>query len=162
MLKEYRRLEPWLVDLLKGDPVRPEIPIEDRVSHQHAVFVLWQDDKPAAVCCAALLDYVPAVECELFEDGHEHYDHACLYTIWSLQRGAGRVMVEALLPYLRMKYNVDRIVTLSPTTEMARKFHIGNGAVVYRINEDVETINYEYEPAWALTGVTNISHRSDS
>ena len=145
MLVEYRRPQPWLVDLLKDDPVRPHISIEDRFAFNNAVFIYWIDDKPAAICCTALMDYVPIDEGELFEEGNELYDHACLYTIWSLQRGGARKLVEALLPYLRMKYAVSRIITLSPNTEMAKRFHLSNGAVIYRNNDDEETVNYEYE-----------------
>ncbi len=91
------------------------------------------------------MDYIPIDEGELFEEGNEHYDHACLYTIWSLQRGGARKLVQALLPHLRMKYAVARIVTLSPNTEMAKRFHLSNGAVIYRNNYEEETVNYEYE-----------------
>jgi hypothetical protein len=34
-------------------------------------------------------------------------------------------------------------VTLSPKTEMARKFHTSNGAKTLKEND--ETVNYEYE-----------------
>jgi hypothetical protein len=39
--------------------------------------------------------------------------------------------------------NVTRFVTLSPKTEMARRFHTKNGAITLRENE--ETVNYEYK-----------------
>jgi hypothetical protein len=38
---------------------------------------------------------------------------------------------------------VTTFVTLSPKTEMARRFHLKNGAGVYRENSD--TINYIYK-----------------
>jgi hypothetical protein len=28
---------------------------------------------------------------------------------------------------------------------MAKRFHLSNGAVIYRNNDDEETVNYEYE-----------------
>jgi hypothetical protein len=37
---------------------------------------------------------------------------------------------------------VTRFVTLSPKTEMARRFHIKNGAHVLKENDS--TVNYEY------------------
>jgi hypothetical protein len=44
---------------------------------------------------------------------------------------------------IRRQYpEIKRFVTLSPKTEMARRFHIKNGAVVFRENTD--TVNYEY------------------
>ena len=144
-LKEYRALEPWLEDLLLKDPVRPSILPADRFGPNHMVFVLWQDKQPSAVCCAALLDYVPVDEVELFYDGHEHYDHACLYTIWAMRPGAGRALATRLVPHLRQKYAVSRVVTLSPDTAMAKRFHLNNGAVIFRDNNGYGTVNYEYE-----------------
>mgnify|MGYP003349730749 CR=1 FL=1 len=38
---------------------------------------------------------------------------------------------------------VQTYVTLSPKTEMARRFHLKNGAGVYRENSD--TVNYIYK-----------------
>jgi hypothetical protein len=38
--------------------------------------------------------------------------------------------------------SVTRFVTLSPKTNMARRFHLKNGAIVFRENDD--TVNYEY------------------
>jgi len=40
---------------------------------------------------------------------------------------------------------VKNVVTLSPKTEMAERFHIKNGALKYRENPD--SINYVYELA---------------
>ena len=38
--------------------------------------------------------------------------------------------------------SIKNFVTLSPKTEMARRFHLKNGARVMRENAD--TVNYEY------------------
>jgi hypothetical protein len=38
--------------------------------------------------------------------------------------------------------SVTRFVTLSPKTDVARRFHLRNGAIVFR--ENVDTVNYEY------------------
>ena len=38
---------------------------------------------------------------------------------------------------------LKRFVTLSPKTELAKRFHLKNGAIVYREND--ETVNYEYQ-----------------
>jgi len=37
---------------------------------------------------------------------------------------------------------VKRFITLSPQTEMARRFHLRNGAVVLQVN--TTSVNYEY------------------
>jgi hypothetical protein len=41
------------------------------------------------------------------------------------------------------KKEIKRFVTLSPKTDMARRFHTRNGAIVFRDNP--ETVNYEYK-----------------
>jgi hypothetical protein len=40
------------------------------------------------------------------------------------------------------KPNIKRFVTLSPKTQMAKRFHLKNGAVTFREND--LTVNYEY------------------
>jgi hypothetical protein len=58
--------------------------------------------------------------------------------------GAGReLIVEAQQSIAAEMPNVQTFVTLSPKTEMARRFHLKNGAGVYRENSD--TINYIYK-----------------
>jgi hypothetical protein len=68
---------------------------------------------------------------------------AVFYTIWSYEAGAGRRLLFTAVDEIRAKYpTITRFVTLSPKTEMARKFHLKNGAVVFR--ENLDSINYEY------------------
>lgn len=141
MLKIIRDLNDPLIDLLKDDPVRPSIPSSSRV-HDHAeILVLVEDDRPAAVVCVAYLDSVPTTEGELGRVGN---NVAAFYTIWSYASGAGRrLIVEARRYIEENKSDIKRFVTLSPKTEMARRFHIANGAHVLSDNET--TVNYEYD-----------------
>ncbi len=44
---------------------------------------------------------------------------------------------------IKKSSHLNRLVTLSPLTDMARKFHLKNGAKEISINE--ETQNFEYE-----------------
>ena len=44
---------------------------------------------------------------------------------------------------LKGQHSNNRYVTMSPKTEMAMKFHLSNGAVLLRENE--ETNNFEYK-----------------
>jgi len=68
---------------------------------------------------------------------------AVFYTIWSYASGAGRRLIEEAQQQIRKEHpEVDTYVTLSPKTEMARKFHLKNGAEVFRENPD--TVNYLY------------------
>ena len=130
-----------LVDLVRDDPVRPAIPTASRI-HDHAeILVLIEEDKPAAVVCVAYLDLVPTTETELGKTGD---NIAAFYTIWSYAPGAGRRLIRAARIHIaQTRPTVTRYVTLSPKTEMARKFHISNGAKTLKENET--SINYEYE-----------------
>jgi hypothetical protein len=140
MLKVIKDLNDPLIDLLKDDPVRPSIPSSSRV-HDHAeILVLFEEDKPAAVVCVAYLDDVPTTEGELGRVGN---NVAAFYTIWSYVPGAGRRLIAEARNYIIYnKISIKRFVTLSPKTEMARRFHIANGARVLSDNET--TVNYEY------------------
>ena len=71
-------------------------------------------------------------------------DTVVFYTIWSYTRGSGReLIIQASKDILQQFPTIKNIVTLSPKTEMAEKFHLRNGAWKYRENPD--TINYAYQ-----------------
>lgn len=131
---------PWL-DLIKDDPVRPELDRNFRVGPNRFVSVL-AEEKPRAVVCVSMLDSVPAMVQEL-ETATNQASVAVFYTIWSYMPGAGTELLLATVKRIRQDFpNIVRFVTLSPKTEMARRFHIKNGAEVFR--ENLDTINYEY------------------
>ena len=44
---------------------------------------------------------------------------------------------------IKKSNHLNRLVTLSPLTEMARKFHLRNGAVELLVNETTQ--NFEYK-----------------
>jgi hypothetical protein len=141
MLSFIRELTDPLLDYLKDDPVRPEIPREFRVSGQRFVSALVED-QPRAMVCVSLHDFVPETVADLSQDPAEP-DTAIFYTIWSYAPGAATELLFATVDQIRELYpTVRRFVTLSPKTEMARKFHLRNGAHVLRENTD--TVNYEY------------------
>lgn len=141
MLKIITSVTDPLVDLVKDDPVRPSIPTAARI-HDHAeILVLIEDDRPAAVVCVAYLEEVPTTETELGRVGN---NIAAFYTIWSYAAGAGRRLIRAARIHIAQnRPTITRYVTLSPKTEMARKFHHSNGAMT--LKENADTINYEYE-----------------
>lgn len=140
MLKIITNLNDPLIDLVKDDPVRPSIPTAARV-HDHAeILVLVEDDQPTAVVCVAYLAEVPRTESELGKTGDLV---AAFYTIWSYAPGAGRRLIRAARIHIAQnRPQIKSYVTLSPKTEMARKFHISNGATVLADNET--TVNYQY------------------
>ena len=44
---------------------------------------------------------------------------------------------------IKQSNHLNRLITLSPLTEMARNFHLNNGAIELQVNEDTQ--NFEYE-----------------
>ncbi len=132
-----------LETLIKDDPVRPEIPLTDRVNVNSRMYVLKDGDKTEAVTCVKFLNSIP----EAVEDMAglvESATTAVFYTIWSYAAGAGRILIQEAQKSIEAEFpGIDTYVTLSPKTEMARRFHLKNGAGVYR--ENSTTINYIYK-----------------
>lgn len=130
-----------LIELVKDDPVRPSIPRAARV-HDHAEIIIAKDidDTPGAIVCVAYLDQVPTTEGELGKVGD---NVAAFYTIWSYKKGFARELIMAARDYIQAtRPTISTFITLSPKTEMARKFHLNNGAIVFQENQ--ETVNYQY------------------
>ena len=144
MLHIIRDLSDNLLNLIKDDPVRPELPAEFRVGENSEIYVLKDDQthEPMAVVCVKFLDHIPQAVDELAETAI-HTNTAVFYTIWSYAAGAGRRLIEEAKAQIQAeKPQVETYVTLSPKTEMARRFHHKNGAETYRENTD--TVNYLY------------------
>lgn len=141
-LYHLTKLEDPLVNKIKDDPVRPHIPLEQRINEAAEILMLKAEDEVLAVTCMQWLKDIPASEQDLIDFPKDH-DVAVFYTIWSYAPGAGAELLQQAANWLRSEYkNIKAIVTLSPQTEMARKFHTKNGADVYRQNET--SVNYQY------------------
>ena len=143
LLEKISQLSDELLTLLKDDPVRPEIPAEQRVDQNAQVYVLKNDEgKPVAVTCVKFLESIPASVDNLAEITMTT-STAVFYTIWSYAAGAGKDLIQAAQKDIKeTKPEITTFVTLSPKTEMARRFHHKNGAETYRENAD--TVNYLY------------------
>ena len=68
---------------------------------------------------------------------------AIAYTVWSKKRGGGKLIVKEVFKKIKKSNHLNRLVTLSPLTDMARNFHLRNGAIELQINK--ETQNFEYK-----------------
>jgi hypothetical protein len=144
MLHVIQKIRDPLVRLVADDPVRPDIPVEFRVSDTSEIFVLLSDDtgEPTAVVCVAYRDAVPADVYELAQQPQAP-SVAVFYTIWSYQPGAGRRLIVGARGWIEVnRPYITEFVTLSPPTDMARRFHLTNGAEVFRVNP--YTVNYLY------------------
>jgi hypothetical protein len=115
------------------------------VNENSEIYVLMDDhqQEPLAVTCVKFLDGIPSAVGDLAEAA-VLTNTAVFYTIWSYAAGAGRTLIEQAQAEIKRQHpEVDTYVTLSPKTEMARRFHHKNGAETYRENPD--TVNYLYK-----------------
>jgi len=130
-------------DIVADDPVRPHISAEWRLNGHREVYGLYSDEsfeQLRAVICVAYTDQIPTCEKDM---DHLGSSVAVFYTVWSYDRGAGRDIVFAVAEHIKKhKPSVKRWVTLSPLTEMARKFHLKNGAKF--LNRHIDCQNFEY------------------
>jgi hypothetical protein len=151
------------LDLIKDDPVRPNLfdADEARFHGPFRVFAEVDDasEEVQAVVCVVLSAFIVTEEDDLLmlangefsmetEDGvdvtHAEPTVACPYSIWSYKKGAGRQLISSLIEFVSVAYpTLDSVVTMSPKSDSALKFHTNNGAEMFSVNED--TINYLYE-----------------
>jgi hypothetical protein len=143
MLHTITTITEDLETLIKDDPVRPEIPVSRRVNQNSRIYMLKDGDQTRAVTCVKFLDIIPAAVDDLAELVGSATT-AVFYTIWSYTAGAGRELIVKTQQSIKEEFpGIDTYVTLSPKTEMAKRFHLKNGAGIYRENSD--TINYIYK-----------------
>ena len=137
-IKQIHYGDEWPINLhWTEDPVRPELNREFRYTAGREVFT-----NGGAIICIAYCRGVPSMVTHL--NTMVGLDHAVFYTVWSRNKGSGRVLVNDIWNYLLMTRPwIKRYVTLSPKTDMAYNFHIKNGATLLR--ENIESDNYEYE-----------------
>jgi len=132
-----------LLNFIKDDPVRPEIANEQRVNESSKIFVLLgEHQEPLAITCVKFMTSVPSTVQDLWLET-DTPTHAVFYTIWSYQAGAGRKLILEAREYIKANLPmVTTYITLSPKTDLARRFHLKNGASIHR--ENASTINYLY------------------
>lgn len=129
--------------IMHDDPVRPEIPLDQRVNANSRIYILKDGDQTQAVTCVKFLNTIPAAVDDLI-DLADSATTAVFYTIWSYAAGAGRSLIQQAQRSIELEFpGIETYVTLSPKTDMARKFHLKNGAGVYRENSN--TVNYIYK-----------------
>ena len=137
------------------DPVRPELSMEFRKSYGRKVFGLKDEQgELAAIMCFAFTNQVPKSVEEmdmLSKDAAMQAVHragvqgniAIAYTVWAKKKGGGKHMVNEVYKMVKRSNHINRLVTLSPLTEMAERFHIKNGAKKLQVNETTQ--NFEYD-----------------
>ena len=138
---------------IEKDIVRPEYDVEFRISEDREVFAWGRSLVPyqvySSLCCVAYTHEIPINMNQLTEYSINHSpyrgDIAVAYTVWNCSntKGSGRSLILALQKHFSEDTRIQRLVTLSPLTEMAKKFHLSNGATLLSTNP--ESYNFEYE-----------------
>lgn len=141
-LHHIRELTDPLVRIVKDDPVRPHIPLEQRINEAAEILILKAGEEVLAATCMQWLKDIPENEQDLIDMPKDH-NVAVFYTIWSYKPGAGASLLKQAAEWLLESHpTINAIVTLSPQTEMAKRFHLKNGATVHKTNET--SVNYKY------------------
>ena len=137
------------------DPVRPELSLEFRQAYGRKIYGIKDEEGDiAAVMCFAFTHGIPKSVEEMdtmSQDAAMQAIHragvqgstAIAYTVWAKKKGGGRAIVNEVYKMVKKSNHLNRLVTLSPLTEMARNFHIKNGAKELQVNETTQ--NFEYD-----------------
>ena len=141
-----RKLTELNVGLIEDDPVRSPFLFGDarrRFQEPFLVYGWIEDEDIQAVVCLAFAEFLPETEADLITIANDTIagDIIVPYSLWSYKQGAGSKLIQGLLE-LASKTHEPRVITMSPKTEMAEKFHTKNGAVILSVNE--ESVNYAY------------------
>jgi hypothetical protein len=135
------------------DPVRPELDIKFRTSYGRKIYGLKHNGEIKAVMCFGFVNEIPTTveELDLFsKDAYLQATHragiqgsiAIAYTVWSLKKGGGKMIVDEVFKMIKKSNHLNRLITLSPLTQMAERFHLKNGARLIQKNETSQ--NFEY------------------
>ena len=136
------------------DPVRPELNNEFRTSYGRKIYGVKYKGEIYAVMCFAFTNQIPKSVKELDKLSKDAFLQSALrdqkvgkiavaYTVWSKKKGGGKLIVKQVFKMIKKSNHLNRLVTLSPLTEMATKFHFRNGAKLLHINETTQ--NFEYK-----------------
>ena len=136
------------------DPIRPELNNDFRTSYGRKIYGVKYKNEICAIMCFGFTNEIPRSVNELdlmTKDAHLQSIRrdqkvgkiAIAYTVWSKKKGGGKLIVKEVFKKIKKSNHLNRLVTLSPLTDMARNFHLRNGAIELQVNK--ETQNFEYK-----------------
>ena len=136
------------------DPIRPELDLKFRTSYGRKIFGVKYKKEVCAIMCFGYTNDIPKTVEEFDLMTRDAYLQSALrdqkigkiaiaYTVWSKKKGGGKLIVKEVFKKIRKSNHLNRLVTLSPLTDMARSFHLRNGAFELQVNE--KTQNFEYK-----------------
>ena len=136
------------------DPVRPELDNKFRTGFGRKIYGVEYKGEVHAVMCFAYTNEIPKSVDELEKLSTDAFLQSAMrdqsggqiaiaYTVWSKKKGGGKLIVNEVFKKIKKSNHLNRLVTLSPLTDMATKFHERNGAKLIQINETTQ--NFEYK-----------------
>ena len=136
------------------DPVRPELDNKFRTGFGRKIYGVDYKGEVHAVMCFAYTNKIPKSVDELEKLSTDAFLQSAMrdqgggqiaiaYTVWSKKKGGGKLIVKEVFKKIKKSNHLNRLVTLSPLTEMATNFHEKNGAKLIQINETTQ--NFEYK-----------------
>ena len=139
---------------IEEDPVRPELDNNFRTGYGRKIYGVEYLGEIHAVMCFAYTNKIPKSVDELEKLSTDAFlqtamrdqsggQIAIAYTVWSKKKGGGKLIVKEVFKKIKKSNHLNRLVTLSPLTDMATKFHERNGAKLIQINETTQ--NFEYK-----------------
>ena len=163
LTKNVNNLFEWvkgaeLVELKKcnveEDPVRPELDNNFRSGYGRKIYGVKYKGEIHAIMCFAYTNKIPRSVDELEKLSTDAFLQSAMrdqnigkiaiaYTVWSKKKGGGKLIVKEVFKKIKKSNHLNRLVTLSPLTEMATKFHTRNGANLVQINQSTQ--NFEYK-----------------
>jgi len=171
--------EEWL-ELVKNDPVHPNISIAKRITGDRTVFVYLHEGVPQFMVCVRIGNRLPRNMMEVLnDDGYKSkYDitYAIFYSVFRLPeatlKGAGTKAIKDLIEHCRT-LGIQNFFTLSPIPLMREhikrrpsestvrkyleswegavaKFHLSNGAKIHSINFDADFSEQRLNESWGI------------
>ena len=139
---------------VEEDPVRPELDNKFRTGFGRKIYGVEYQGEIHAVMCFAYTNEIPKSVDELEKLSTDAFLQSAMrdqkggqiaiaYTVWSKKKGGGKLIVNEVFKEIKKSNHLNRLVTLSPLTEMAKNFHERNGAKLIQINETTQ--NFEYK-----------------
>ena len=139
---------------VEEDPIRPELNNEFRTSYGRKIFGVKYKKEICAIMCFGFTNGIPKTVEEFDLMTKDAFLQSALrdqkvgkiavaYSVWSKRKGGGKLIVNEVFKKIKQSNHLNRLVTLSPLTEMARNFHLRNGAFELQINN--KTQNFEYK-----------------
>ena len=141
---------------VEEDPVRPELDLIFRRSYGRKIYGVKYMGEIHAVMCFAYTNEIPKNVEELDKFSHDAFLQsaqrdqkvgkiAIAYTVWSKKKGGGKLIVKEVFKKIKKSNHLNRLVTLSPLTDMASRFHSRNGAKLLQVNETTQNFEYQVE-----------------